>query len=349
MQNMATVAVQALGSDGGLAQRWDDYVTNHANGTFFHLSGWRQPICAVLGHSDCYLLATMGGPSGAIVGVLPLVEVRGPFGHYLSSSPFLVYGGPLSDDAIVQTALLGRAQELARERGASYLELRSEQDVAPDWPAKDMYVTFKRELDTDHDDNLKAIPRKQRAVVRKGIKLGLTSRVESDVDEFYRVFSESYRNLGTPILSKRFYASILATFPEQTEVLSILDGDTVVSSVVSFKFRDQILPYYGGGGSSARRGANDFMYWEVMRRAVEDGIKVFDYGRSKKDSGSYSFKKHWGFEPTPLHYQYHLAKGDALPDVNPNNPKFKAMIAVWTRLPVGLTRVIGPPVARYLG
>ena len=106
---------------------------------------------------------------------------------------------------------------------------------------------------------------------------------------------------------------------------------------------------YGGGIASARGlAANDFMYWEVMRRAVERGCRVFDFGRSKVDTGSYRFKKHWGFEPTPLSYEYHLVKASEMPDLNPNNPKYRFFINAWKRLPVGISRAIGPWLARGL-
>jgi FemAB-related protein (PEP-CTERM system-associated) len=211
-------------------------------------------------------------------------------------------------------------------------------------------VTFRRELAPDEEGNLKAVPRKQRAMIRKGQQAGLVSERDQDLDRFYPVFAESYRNLGTPVLGRRYFDALLEVFGPQAQVLTILDGSVPVASVLSFRFRDEILPYYGGGTDAARANkANDFMYWEVLRRALEEGVRVFDFGRSKEGTGSYRFKKHWGFEPEPLAYQYHLVRAKTLPDVNPLNPKYQRMIATWQRLPLGVTRLVGPWIARNLG
>jgi FemAB-related protein (PEP-CTERM system-associated) len=134
-------------------------------------------------------------------------------------------------------------------------------------------------------------------------------------------------------------------------VLTVLDPAGVpVSSVFTFYFRDEVLPYYAGDAVAARElAANDFKYWELMRRACERGLRVFDYGRSKRDTGSFDFKKNWGFEPEPLHYEHVLRRGAAIPQNNPSNPKYKAMIAVWRRLPRGVANAIGPHIVRNLG
>jgi len=120
--------------------------------------------------------------------------------------------------------------------------------------------------------------------------------------------------------------------------------------VMSFYFRDEVLPYYGGGAALARDlKGNDFMYWDLLRRACERGVRVFDYGRSKVGTGSYSFKKNWGFIPEPLHYEFQLMKATQLPDINPLNPKYRLFIDAWKRLPLPVSRWLGPFLARSLG
>ena len=78
-------------------------------------------------------------------------------------------------------------------------------------------------------------------------------------------------------------------------------------------------------------------------------LKMFDYGRSKQGTGSYSFKKNWGFEPQPLYYEYCLYKRDSIPQNNPNNAKFRLFIEAWRRLPIGLANWLGPFIVRNLG
>ncbi len=149
----------------------------------------------------------------------------------------------------------------------------------------------------------------------------------------------------------RKYFEILKYFADRCEILTVThEGKKVVCAVMNFYFRNEVLPYYGGGGEGARDlKGNDFMYWEVMRRAAERGLGIFDYGRSKVGTGSFHFKKNWGFEPIPLHYQYHLVNARSIPDVNPMNPKYKLFIDAWKRLPLPIANRIGPILSRNLG
>jgi FemAB-related protein (PEP-CTERM system-associated) len=271
------------------------------------------------------------------------------FGHALISVPFCVYGGVLADDAEAQAALDRQATTLAEELGVDHLELRSRRRSHPDWPTKDLYYTFRRQIDPDPEANLSAIPRKQRAMVRKGIKAGLVGELDRDVERLYAAYSESVRNLGTPVFPKRHFAALQREFGEACDVVSVTHEGQLVASVMNFYFRDEVLPYYGGGTAAARAVAgNDFLYWEVMRRAAERGCRVFDYGRSKKDTGSFRFKKHWGFEPEPLNYEYYLVRARQLPELNPSNPKYRLFIQAWQKLPLGVSRVVGPWLARGL-
>jgi FemAB-related protein (PEP-CTERM system-associated) len=341
-------AVHVLPLRDAMGARWDEFVRGHAQGTFFHLSGWRQVLERAFGHRTHYLVAQR---EGVIEGVLPLARVRSLlFGDALISTPFCVYGGALYDSADAKRALEDSACALAEELGVDYLEMRNRSAQRADWPRKELYVTFRRPLDADSERNMQAIPRKQRAMVRKGIAAGLVSEIDPDVSTLYGVYSESVRNLGTPVFARRYLKLLREVFAADCEVLNVMRAGRCVASVMSFFFRDEVLPYYGGGTHEARAwAANDFMYWEVMRRAAERGVRVFDFGRSKRDSGSFRFKTHWGFEPEPLHYEYHLVRARAMPDLSPVNSKYQLMVRTWQRLPLAITRVLGPPLARHLG
>ena len=330
------------------AQSWDDYVLAHPHGSFFHRYGWKRLIESTYRYPGHYLLAER---QGCLCGVLPLGEVKHLlFGHALISVPFCVYGGVLADDDEAREALESRSMALAAELRVDHLELRNERQVRDDWLRKDgLYVTFKKAISEDHDANLSAIPRKQRAMVRKGIKAGLVGEPDDGIDHLYQAYSESVRNLGTPVFPKSHFRAIRTEFGDDVDVVTVRHEGNVVASVMNYYFRDQVLPFYGGGISAARNlAANDFMYWEVMRRAAERGCRVFDFGRSKVDTGSFRFKKHWGFEPKPLSYEYHLVRAKEMPDLNPNNPKYRLFINAWKRLPVGVSRAIGPWLARGL-
>jgi FemAB-related protein (PEP-CTERM system-associated) len=327
--------------------RWDAFVRECPAATFFHLSGWQKVIERAARHRTHFLMAER---AGRIEGVLPLAEVRSSlFGHALISTPFCVYGGVAATSAAAGAALEAAAAARAAELGVGYLELRNITATRSDWPKKDLYVTFRKRISDNEEQNMNAIPRKQRAMVRQGIKAGLAGELDTGVDRFFRAYSESVRNLGTPVMSRRYFETLREEFGEACEVLTIVRQGVLVASVMSFYFRDEVLPYYGGGTSQAREYAgNDFMYWDLMCRAARRGVRVFDYGRSKRETGSYKFKRHWGFEETPLDYQYHLVRSGEVPNLSPTNPKYQLMINAWRRMPLPLANALGPMVARYL-
>jgi FemAB-related protein (PEP-CTERM system-associated) len=330
------------------SERWDHYVMAAAEGSFFHLSAWQQVIKQAFGHNTYYYYSEH---DGEITGILPLTHVKSLlFGNSLVSNAFCVYGGIIASNDEAFAELQAQSQKLARELGVDSLEMRNQKQRHPDWPHKELYVTFRKELDPDVEKNLNAIPRKQRAMVRAGVKAGLTSVVDQNVERLYRAYSESVRNLGTPVFPKKYFQILQDVFGENCEVLTIEHEGQLVASVMSFYFKDEVLPYYGGGTDAARDlKGNDFMYWEVMRRAVEKGCKIFDYGRSKVGTGSYRFKKHWGFEPEPLYYEVDLVKAKQIPEINPLNPKYRLFIAAWKRLPLPVSQLVGPWLAKDLG
>ena len=343
------MAIRLRPLDDASADAWDAFVAAMPNGSFFHRATWARVIETAFGHRCHYTLAEQ---DGAIVGVLPLTHVRTRlFGNTLVSTPFCVYGGPLAAEPEALDALEAHAEALRIRLGASAVELREREAVAGDWLVRpDLYVTFRKPITGDDDGNMKAIPRKQRAMVRKGIQNGLSSVCHQDVAVLHRVYAESVRNLGTPVFSRRYFAILAEAFGHHSDIVTVLDNDKPIAAVMNFYFRDEVLPYYGGGTAEARqRAGNDFMYWEVMRRAAGRGCRLFDFGRSKLGTGSFAFKHNWGFEPEKLHYRYRLAPGATIPDHNPLNPKYRLFIAAWKRLPLPIANLLGPPIVRGLG
>ena len=337
------------------AAAWDRFAADHPDGTFFHRAAWADVIATAFGHRAHYLMAER---DGAVVGVLPLVHMRTRlFGSALVSTPFCVYGGPLAADAESLAALTDAAAALLGPTRAESVELRF-RDAPPDgwldtteWlPGPDLYATFRRPIGADHAANLKAIPSKQRAMVRKGIERGLTSSIVSDVDVLWRIYAESVRNLGTPVFARSYFRIISEVFRDSVDMLVVNDAGTPRAAAMSFYWRDEVTPYYVGGTEAARHCfANPFMFWEVMRWAATKGARLYDFGRSKVGTGAYAFKKNWGFTPTPLHYHYRVPDGGAIPDRNPLNPKFRLAIAAWKRLPLPLANALGPSIVRGLG
>jgi FemAB-related protein (PEP-CTERM system-associated) len=346
IQTQDVITVRPL--DDGNVARWDAFVAACPDATFFHRAGWKRVIEAAFGHHTHFLYAE---GNGEILGVLPMAEINSRlFGHSLSSLPFCVYGGIAASNPQARDALDQAAQKLAAKLGVDYLEYRNLKPFHADWPSKDLYVTFRKEIDPDVEQNMLNIPRKQRAMVRKGIKNGLVAELDPDVDRFFAVFSDNVHRHGTPAFSKRYFSLLKETFGPDCEILSVTKDGTVVSSVLTFYFRDEVLPYYAGDTEAARDlAANDFKYWELMRRACENGYRIFDYGRSKQGTGPFSFKKNWGFEPQPLHYEFQLHRARAVPDHNPLNPKYQLFIKAWRKLPLPVANFLGPYIVKNLG
>jgi FemAB-related protein (PEP-CTERM system-associated) len=347
---LAPVEVRPL--DAGLAAAWDAYVTGHPDGTFCHLSAWAGIIerCYRLpAHFVCALR------DGRVCGVLPLAHVKSRlFGsNGLVSTPFCVYGGPLADDADARQALDAHALALRDRLGADFVEFREQERRRTDWRVKDdLYVTFAKPIAASPAANLLAIPEPQRQVIRKAVKdLGLTATLDDDLDRHFQVYATSMRDHGTPMFPRGYFRELKDAFGDACEVLTVCDpAGTALSTVMSFIFRDAIAPYYAGGIAAGRdAGAQSFMYWRLIGRAAERGLTRFDFGRSKRGTGSFDFKLNWGFQPTPMTYEFALRDGAAIPENNPNNPKFRLFIAAWQRLPVPLANAIGPRLVRSLG
>jgi FemAB-related protein (PEP-CTERM system-associated) len=335
--------------DAAQAACWDAFVEACPQATFFHKAGWQTIVGEVFRHPTYFLYAER---AGTLEGVLPLAHVNSRlFGNALVSLPFAVYGGVAANNAQAAEALEGEAQAIARARGVDHLELRNVVERHADWPRQDLYVTFRKELLPEPEANLLAIPRKQRAMVRKGIKNGLASTLDADSARFFALYADNVHRHGTPALPRRYFDALLRVFGDACEILTVEGGDgRALSSVLSFYFRDEVLPYYAGDDTLARElAANDFKYWELMRRACERGVRVFDYGRSKRGTGSFAFKKNWGFEPQPLSYEYCLYRRDGIPQNNPSNAKYRLLIAAWRRLPIGVANRLGPLIVRNLG
>ncbi|BDT56889.1 peptidoglycan bridge formation protein FemAB [Massilia varians] len=332
--------------------RWDAFVRSCPDATFFHLSGWQKVIEESFDIKTWFYYVQQ---DGQIQGVLPLAEIKSRlFGHSLGAMPFCVYGGVAAIDDGARLLLDEAADKLARELGVGHLEYRGMTRAHPDdasWHTKELYVTFRKEISADDEANLNAIPRKQRAMVRKGIKLGLKGVVEDNVDRMFEAYANSVLRLGTPVFPKKYFALLQQVFGDECEVRSIYtEDDRLVASVLSFYWRDEVVPYYGGGMDLAREVAgNDFMYWNLMQAAAARGCRIFDYGRSKLGTGAYDFKKNWGFTATPLAYEYKLYGADKLPDNNPLNPKYQLFIKMWKKLPLPVANFLGPYIVRNLG
>lgn len=327
---------------------WDAFVRSSPGGSPFHLLAWKRVVETAFGHRAHYVMASSGG---VVEGVLPLFEVSGLLGgRGLISVPYGVYGGICAASAAARSALVGAATELARWTKADYVELRHRTGHELNLPTKALYVTFSRAISPHEEENLKAIPRKQRRMTRQGLKHGLRAEFgPQHLDHFWNIYAHSVHALGSPVYPRRLFHAIAKQFGKECELLTIWKDEVPVAGVLTLFFEEQVLPYYGGALSDALSYAvNDFMYWELLCHAAKAGFRTFDFGRSREGTGAYHFKRHWGFEPVPLPYQYILTESARMPDLSPSNPKMRLAVRAWKRLPLPLTKLIGPRLTRYL-
>ena len=347
---------------------WDSYVLSHSQGTFFHLTGWKRVVEKTFGHKSYYLLAVMDQHSTLaihnsqftiqhsdfkVVGLLPLFSIKSLlFGKSLVSLPFAAYGGALADTPEIASQLINKAQEITQSKRLQYLELRNRNGGNPDLLTKDLYFAFRREILGDLESNLNAIPRKSRRMVRVGEKAGLAIEFghEELLPVFYEIFAKTYHRLGSPVFPISLFKNLLSEFKEKANVLVVKSAEGIpLSGVFTFFYKEEVLPYYAGSFPEYRHLApNDYMYWELMKFSWEKGYKLFDFGRSKVDTGSYDFKRHWGFEPEPLQYQYYLNGTKEIPNLSPANPKYQKKIQMWQKLPFWATKMIGPRIVKYI-
>jgi len=319
------------------------------SGSVFHRPAWLRAVEQGTGQRARGLVAEKGG---AIAGWLPLSEVHSPvFGRMLASSGFAVEGGVLTERPATATALARAAEEYAARLSCTTIELRGGPAPA-DWTTRgDSHCGFVAPILRDDEAQLLAIPRKQRAEVRKGLEndfeivIGIGSRERA---EHHAVYAESVRNLGTPVFPRSLFDAVLDEL--DADILTVRHRGEPVASVLSLYHGDAVLPYWGGGTHAARAlRANDRMYFELMRHARQQGCERFDFGRSKTASGAWHFKKNWGFAPEPLGYSSWTAPGAERRDADPTSKRHARRIALWRQLPLPLANRLGPAIARGLG
>ncbi len=335
--------------DAAMLERVEAFVHDQG-GSIFHRPQWLKAVQAGTRQMGRGLVAEQ---LGVITGWLPLTEVRSRlFGSTLVSSGFGVGGGILANCDQVRAELAQSAEEYAARSGIASVEMRGGA-VPQGWESwNDKHCGFERSLSGTDDDELKSIPRKARAEVRKGLKNGLEVRIgrsRDDLNAHYKVYSESVRNLGTPVFPRRLFSAMIEAFPGACDILTVLHEGKPLSSVLSFYHGGAVLPFWGGGTFEARGArSNELMYYELMLHARHRGMERFDFGRSKTGSGPYKFKKNWGFEPVPLTYSRWTAVGAKPRDIDPTSESYSRKIELWKKLPLPVANLVGPFIARDL-
>jgi FemAB-related protein (PEP-CTERM system-associated) len=328
---------------------WIEYLNRHSFSCQSHDPRWGRIFHEVFGHRPVYLQVE---EADRVQGVLPLVMMSSRlFGRFMVSMPYLNHGGICASSPQARDALLEKAVELAQKLKVHYLELRHESPV--DWllVVRQHKVGMRLALPKDPDVLFQSFSAKLRSQVRRAEKEGAMVRSggSEEVGAFYRVFSRNMRDLGTPVYPRRFFERVMELFSERVRIITVYRGSSPVASGLVVGFKDRLeIPW----ASSIRKynsfGVNMLLYWSILVYACEHSYRVFDFGRSTPGSGTYRFKEQWGAQPVQLYWYYWLASKGMLPDVSPQNPKYQLAVKLWQRLPVPVTKLIGPFISRYL-
>ena len=348
LEKTASEAVQVKAYVESDAGDWDWYVHAHPLATVFHRLAWSDAVQRAYGHRPVHLAAWR---AGRLVGVLPLFLVKSLFvGRVLVSVPYATYGGILADSDAVAEGLLSAAKDLCSEAGAQYVEFRHREANALSLTEIGRYDTFRRQLPSRPQDVLPALPRKTRAAARKGLNLLAVDTGPQFLDTIYNLYAVTLRRLGSPNYRKRLWHELRDAYGEDCVCLVVRDGERPLAGVVSYVFRDEIVPYFSGClDEGMRKHANNVMYVRLMEHAIDRGLRWFDFNRTRRDNhGSHAFKRYHGFEPTPLHYQIHLGKAAEIPNLTPSSRKFVLAGRIWRKLPLWLTRPAGAHVTKWI-
>ena len=334
----------------GDAARIDAFALETTRASFFHGAGWTRAVCEEFGHEDHSLLAER---DGEVVGVMPLALCRGlRGGRALISTPYGVYGGPIGVDLGAERALFEEAERLALALGVGRLEMRCQEDLGFGLPEAELHATFVKELGDDPAGVLPAMPKKARADARKARNTHGLQLHEGRwyLPDLIRLFHLNKRALGSPALPASYFARLLETFGDRATIHVVKKDGETLAAVMSFLFRDQVLAYHSGTAEGVDRAfkASGFMYMALQEWSIENGYRIFDFGRSRKDSGAFSFKQHQGFQARDLHYAFRLVRDKGLPTFNPSNPRTKILQQTWSKLPLGVTQLLSKPASRFL-
>jgi serine/alanine adding enzyme len=326
---------------------WDEYVATHPEATGYHFWRWREVFERGLGHACRYLVARSGD---RVVGVLPLVEVNSwLFGRALSSLPYVNYGGVLADTPSIADRLAKHAGRLAADRSLQFVVFRHRRRALPDLPARTHKVTMLLSLDPEPTQMWQALDRKVRNQIRKAEKSGLTviSGHAELLEDFYVVFARNMRDLGTPVYGRRLFAEFLRCEPQHACLHIVYLSGRPIAGALSYEYGLTMeVPSASSLKEHRALCPNHLMYWTMIQKAIAGGRSCFDFGRSTPEDGTYHFKEQWGAVPEPLFWEYKLINGAQLPTDDRHSARFQAGIDAWRKLPLSVTAMLGPRIAR---
>jgi hypothetical protein len=125
-------------------------------------------------------------------------------------------------------------------------------------------------------------------------------------------------------------------------------GDQPVACGCAFRWGDEIeMTWASSLREHSRIAPNMLLYWSFMERAIEAGIRTFNFGRCTPGGGTHRFKRQWGARDEPLWWYQPVAVGVASTP-SPDSGAFSWGPRVWRRLPTSVATTLGPRIVRYI-
>ncbi|WP_319548611.1 FemAB family XrtA/PEP-CTERM system-associated protein [Desulfogranum marinum] len=337
--------------NGEFFDEWNSFVNDQSEARIENLYEWKNILRDSYNLKSFYIYST--GIEGNIEGILPLFQISSVlFGRHLVSMPFLDYGGILSVDKNVSQKLHEYAANIAKDTGSHDLIYRHSQKKISECSTYENKVSFLMELDRSESVLWQRIGSERRNRIKKANKLGLSVSYgkKSDLDVFYKIWSANMRDLGSPVHSKRFFNSILEYLPENSGIILVRDvNDTVIASGLYLKYKETVsLPWVSSRKKFFHLYPNILLYWHLMADHGKVGYRLFDFGRSSINSGTYHFKKRWKAKRFQLCWEIMSLNNKSTDFLNQDSESFAPMITCWKHTPVWITNIIGPYLRKNL-
>jgi len=327
-------------------ERWEEFVSNHSECTSYHRWSWKNVFQEVFQWPAHYLIAE---ESGKVRGILPLIRQKCLLRTYLSSMPHLNGGGIVADAPEIEKLLFASAVDAAREMKAAYLEMRhlTWHDL-PLEPRNDKVGAI-LPIEGDEEGRFRRLDKKTRNLVRKSLTFGLTAHFgRTDLlDDFYSIYQRNMRDLGSPSYARSFFAEILAQFPDDASICVVRLGGEPVAAGFLIGFRETVeVAWASSNRKFLHLKPNMFLYWNILAFAAQQKYEFLDFGRSGQGSGTYEFKMRWGAVPSQLHWGYWHREQTKV--AGSRSEGMQLAREIWRRLPIGLTKALGPSLIRHI-
>lgn len=353
--------------DASKANKWDELVEGTYHSSAYHLWDWGEILSFVYGYQRYYLAVVQ---KNTIIGGLPLIHVKSwLFGDKLISLPFCEYGGPLVNSELsdkearqVTKSLLSATNRLARTLHVKYVQIKKPMAMIVEgimgtqgYTNFPRYVTFQIDLTRELDELWANVHKSKRKAARKALKGGVVAKELESVEQlkaYYLLYLKTHKRHGSPPHKYEFFKRLYDAFflKGRMKILLAEYEGKLIGGRISFCHGKTIFNWYSVIDWKHRSlNPNSLLSWSIIEWGVKNGYHKLEFGRTRRGTTIYDFKKDWGGQETYLQeYVFFMnSRKSELPD--PKQLKYEYLSKVWLLIPIPLTRKIGPRIRASIG